>query len=170
MVYILLIPFDVFATVRHHATLFEFTDPILHHQFNIKIYDLYFTCYIGMICLCFIGLPFSYFYAQSVQEEEEMILEATLEQEVRAQASQAETSAPGGATPTPSRHERAYTLKGMDSSESQSDDEETPHNIGSQAASADQPQAQQDEFGQDTDPAFGFGQSSQKQRAGSDMK
>lgn len=84
MVYILLIPFDVFTTVRHHATLFQFTDPILHHHFNIKIYDLYFTCYIGMICLCFIGLPYSYFYAQSVQEEEDMILEATLEQEVRA--------------------------------------------------------------------------------------
>lgn len=68
-----------------------------------------------------------------------MILEATLEQEVRAQASQAETSAPGGGTPSASRQDRAYTLKGMDSSESLSDDEETPHSIGSQAASSDQP-------------------------------
>ena len=48
----------------------------------------------------------------------------------------------------------------MDSSESPSDDEETPHNIGSKAASADQPQAKQDEFSQDTDPDFGFGHSS----------
>ena len=78
MIYILLIPFDVFASVRHHDTLFTFKDPLLHHEFNVRIYDLYFICYVSMILLCFVWLPFSYFYAQSVQEEDEMILEAAM--------------------------------------------------------------------------------------------
>ena len=72
LVYILLIPFDVFATVRHYETLFKVTTPVFGYELSIKIYDLYFLCYVGMIYLCFIGLPFSYFYAQSVQEEDDM--------------------------------------------------------------------------------------------------
>lgn len=70
MVYILLIPFDVFAATRHLDKIFDLTVPIAGHL-KIKMYDLYFICYILMIFLCFLGLPFSYFYAQSVQEEEE---------------------------------------------------------------------------------------------------
>jgi len=72
MVYILLIPFDVFATVRHFVTVFKVRDPLFHSDYAITIYDLYFTCYVAMIYLCFVGLPFSYFYAQSVQDEEEL--------------------------------------------------------------------------------------------------
>jgi hypothetical protein len=63
MVYILLIPFDVFASVRHYDEIVHFKDPILNHTHKVTIYDLYFICYIGMIYMCFIGLPFSYFYA-----------------------------------------------------------------------------------------------------------
>merc|ERR1712225_79822 len=66
MIYILLIPFDVFATVRHFDTVFSFKDPIFGVKRMFTIYDLYFLCYICMIYMCFIGLPFSYFYAQSV--------------------------------------------------------------------------------------------------------
>ena len=66
LVYILLIPFDVFATVRHYDSLFEVVEPVFESKWSIHIYDLYFCCYVGMIYLCFIGLPFSYFYAQSV--------------------------------------------------------------------------------------------------------
>ena len=75
LVYILLIPFDVFATVRHYETLFELTIPVVAYKFAIRIYDLYFLCYVGMIYLCFIGLPFSYFYAQSVQDEDDMFIQ-----------------------------------------------------------------------------------------------
>jgi hypothetical protein len=63
MIYILLIPFDVFATVRHFETVFGFNDPIFGKRRELTIYDLYFICYITMIYMCFVGLPFSYFYA-----------------------------------------------------------------------------------------------------------
>jgi hypothetical protein len=63
MVYILLIPFDVFASVRHFDTVFEYQDPLIGRLHKITIYDLYFICYVFMIYMCFIGLPFSYFYA-----------------------------------------------------------------------------------------------------------
>ena len=76
MVYILLIPFDVFASVRHFTTVVNFKVPILGTTHEVTIYDLYFICYITMIYMTFIGLPFSYFYAQSVQDEEEMALNA----------------------------------------------------------------------------------------------
>ena len=66
MVYILLIPFDVFASVRHFDTVFSIYDPVFSKRRNLRIYDLYFISYVCMIFLCFIGLPFSYFYAQSV--------------------------------------------------------------------------------------------------------
>lgn len=46
-------------------------------------------------------------------------------------------------------------MKGMDSSESQSDEDETPNTIGSKAATPAQPQAKRDEFTQDMDPEFG---------------
>lgn len=130
MIYILLIPFDVFATVRHHDVLFGFTDPILHHHFNVKIYDLYFICYVGMIFLCFVWLPFSYFYAQSVQEEDEMILEAAMTSEARFQGAGTEASASGAARSPDGSQEKTCRLKGMDSSESPSEEEETPNTIG----------------------------------------
>jgi hypothetical protein len=63
LVYILLIPFDVFATVRHFSTVVSYKDVILGRSHEVTIYDLYFVCYVGMIYICFIGLPFSYFYA-----------------------------------------------------------------------------------------------------------
>jgi amino acid permease len=112
MIYILLIPFDVFATVRHHDILFSFKDPLLEYLWNVRIYDLYFICYVGMILLCFVWLPFSYFYAQSVQEEEEMIMEASITLSNKNSSQQQQT---------PSHN----VLKGMDSSDSQSDEEES---------------------------------------------
>ena len=71
MVYILLIPFDVFASTRHIENVFYLHLPYVNKVFRIKMYDLYFVSYILMIFMSFIGLPFSYFYAQSVQDEEE---------------------------------------------------------------------------------------------------
>jgi len=76
MVYILLIPFDVFATVRSYDYLFSFTMPISNVAHVMTIYDLYFVMYIAMIFFTFIGLPFSYFYAQSVQEEDDLLADA----------------------------------------------------------------------------------------------
>ena len=73
MVYILLIPFDVFATVRHLHKVFTIKHPF--GTIDFEMYDLYFMSYILMIYLCFIGLPFSFFYAQSVQEEEDFSLD-----------------------------------------------------------------------------------------------
>lgn len=160
MIYILLIPFDVFATVRHHDVLFEFTDPLLHHHFNVKIYDLYFICYVGMIFLCFIWLPFSYFYAQSVQEEDEMILEAAMTSAAKFQGAPTEAPAPGSSRSPDGGQEKTCKLKGMDSSESQSDEDETPNTIGSKAASESQAPAKRDEFTQDMDPEFGAGDAS----------
>lgn len=52
-----------------------------------------------MIYMCFIGLPFSYFYAQSVQDEDDLGLSSKDEG----------SAAPG--------------MKGMDSSESSEEDE-----------------------------------------------
>jgi len=66
MVYILLIPFDVFASVRHFETIFKVWVPIIDHYWSLQIYDFYFISYVSMIYLCFVGLPFSYFYAQTV--------------------------------------------------------------------------------------------------------
>ena len=37
---------------------------------KLYMYDLYFYLYVVMIYLCFIGLPYSYFYADSVQSEQ----------------------------------------------------------------------------------------------------
>lgn len=72
MVYILLIPFDVFATVREYSYLSSFKSPFSGVEYAVTIYDLYFCMYICLIVLTFIGLPFSYFYAQIVQEEEDV--------------------------------------------------------------------------------------------------
>lgn len=79
MTYILLIPFDVFATVRHLPDIFLFRPTINGQEYRMTIYmyDLYFLLYIVLIWLCFIGLPFSYFYAQVVQDEEEAFLART---------------------------------------------------------------------------------------------
>lgn len=44
------------------------------------MYDLYFVSYILMIFLSFLGLPFSYFYAQAVQDEEETTMASENEQ------------------------------------------------------------------------------------------
>jgi len=76
MVYILLIPFDVFATVRHlpDVFLFRFHFNGQHSAVRFYMYDLYFLLYLVMIYLCFIGLPYSYFYASVVQDEEEEFL------------------------------------------------------------------------------------------------
>jgi len=76
MVYILLIPFDVFATVRHlpDVFLFSFHFNGKHSAVRFYMYDLYFLLYLVMIYLCFIGLPYSYFYASVVQDEEEEFL------------------------------------------------------------------------------------------------
>ena len=66
LLYITLVPFDVYATVNHFATL----------VLGFKLYDLYFSTlfispvnifiadYILMIVLVFFLLPFSYFYAE----------------------------------------------------------------------------------------------------------
>jgi hypothetical protein len=73
MIYILLIPFDVFATVRKYDYIFSYTVPITNVTHVITVYELYFFMYVVMIFMTFIGLPFSYFYAQSVQEEDDML-------------------------------------------------------------------------------------------------
>ncbi len=82
MIYILLIPFDVFAAVRHFHTVIQFTDPVFGYSHEVTIYDPYFLCYIVMIYMTFIGLPFPYFYAQSVQDEEELNLNMKMRQAV----------------------------------------------------------------------------------------
>jgi hypothetical protein len=104
MIYILLIPFDVFATVRKYDYIFSYTVPITNEKHVITVYELYFFMYVVMIFMTFIGLPFSYFYAQSVQEEDDMM------------AADAGTSTEG-------QPEAKLNLgRGMDSSESSDDD------------------------------------------------
>lgn len=71
MVYILLIPFDVFTSQRHYQTVFSITLPYIQTYWTVRLYDLYLLSYQVMILLTFIGLPFSYFYAQAVQDDEE---------------------------------------------------------------------------------------------------
>ena len=105
MIYILLIPFDVFTAVRHLSDVITFHDPVFQKSRHVKIYDLYFTSYLVLIFLSFVGLPFSYFYAQTVQEEEDQQM-----------AEQAEYSM-----------SQSYTnlgTNGMDSSETSSEDDE----------------------------------------------
>ena len=69
----------------------------------MAIYDLYFLLYITMISFTFIGLPFSYFYAQSVQDEEYM---------------QTETPFKSG------KSNSKFGLRGMDSSDSDEEENE----------------------------------------------
>lgn len=45
--------------------------PILDFYWQVRLYDCYLLSYQVMILLTFIGLPFSYFYAQAVQDDEE---------------------------------------------------------------------------------------------------
>lgn len=87
MVYITLIPFDVYATVNHYQNIL----------FDLQVYDLYFSKYklmnikyidndwewmlivvsivdyVVMIALCFVILPFTYFYAEESLENDEDI-------------------------------------------------------------------------------------------------
>lgn len=71
MVYITLIPLDVYATSNKTAL-----------PFNIQVYDIYFCKvfvtsnilvveYLVMIALCFLILPFTYFYSEEALEGEE---------------------------------------------------------------------------------------------------
>lgn len=69
------------------------------------MYDLYLICYVIILFLGFIFVPFQIFYVQSVQEEDDLLLETQI-------ISQDATTA------------GANKLKGMDSS-SNSEDEET---------------------------------------------
>ena len=85
MVYILLIPYDVFTTVREYGYIFTMTDPFTSTVYAITVYDLYFCMYICMIWLVFIGLPFSYFYASIVQEEEDILKDEEINQGGRSQ-------------------------------------------------------------------------------------
>ena len=95
MVYILLIPFDVFAAVRHYDSVVSLDLNFIGIQLVVEIYDLYFVCYVVMIYMCFVGLPFSYFYAEEVQYEEEVQTDDQMGK---------------------------YQMKGMDSSESSEED------------------------------------------------
>ena len=75
LVYITLIPFDVYVTVNHYSSLL----------FNLQIYDFYFcnfqifsyqvhlVDYCIMILLCFVFLPFTYFYADEALSSEDSI-------------------------------------------------------------------------------------------------
>lgn len=115
--YILLIPFDIFVTVRHtDVRLFRWTDPLTHHGWLPRMYDLYLVCYILLLVLGFLFVPFQMFYVQSVQEEDDLILEASIISQDGASAG-------------------ANKLKGMDSS-SNSDDEDTIHSRGGAKASS----------------------------------
>ena len=65
--YILLLPFDIFVTVRHSdVRLFHWTDPLTHHDWLPRMYDLYLICYVLIVFLGFILVPFQIFYVQSV--------------------------------------------------------------------------------------------------------
>jgi len=77
--YCLLIPFDIFVTVRHtDVRLFHWKDPLIHHDWLPRMYDLYLICYILMLHLGFIFVPFQIFYVQSIQEENDLILETQI--------------------------------------------------------------------------------------------
>ena len=104
----MLIPFDVFASVRHLDIVFQYHFYLPGYTILIRLsmYDLYFVCYVIMIYLCFIGLPFSYFYAQSVQDEEEC--------KMQEQTKDGEAAADG----------TTYSMKNMDSSESSSEEDD----------------------------------------------
>lgn len=86
------------------------------------MYDLYLVCYVLILLFGFIFVPFQIFYVQSVQEEDDLLLETQI-------ISQDATTA------------GANKLKGMDSS-SNSDDEETTRSNSAHASSYDQPQSQ----------------------------
>ena len=73
MIYIMLIPFDVFRAARHFDSRYSFRVWGLGIRGSLDLYDLYFICYTIMIFMSFVGLPFSYFYAQSVQDDEDLI-------------------------------------------------------------------------------------------------
>eukprot|EP00347_Sterkiella_histriomuscorum_P022538 403338112 len=61
LVYITIIPFDVYSAVNHHQKVL----------LGFEIYDLYFVDYVIMISLCFVILPFTYFYAEEQLESED---------------------------------------------------------------------------------------------------
>lgn len=74
--YLLLIPFDVYTSVHHSdMRLFNWNDPLTHHNWLPRMYDLYLICYILLLVLGFIFVPFQMFYVWSVQEEDDIILE-----------------------------------------------------------------------------------------------
>ena len=81
--------------------------------FTVRIYDLYFLCYVGMIYLCFIGLPFSYFYAQSVLEDDEKFFETP-----QLPAESAEKGADAGENSPQTEKTYKFNMKGLDSSDS----------------------------------------------------
>lgn len=77
--YVLLLPFDIFVTVRHtDMRLFNWTDPLTHHNWLPRMYGLYFISYVLLLVLGFIFVPFQMFYVQSVQEEDDLILETQI--------------------------------------------------------------------------------------------
>jgi hypothetical protein len=51
-IFMLVVPFDVYATVRHWDSLSQF-----------RIWDLYICCCSLLVALIFIGLPFSYYFS-----------------------------------------------------------------------------------------------------------
>ena len=75
LVYITLIPFDVYSTVNHYSSIL----------FGLQIYDFYFckklthslltsSCVVDfwlVILLCFVVLPFTYYYAEEVLVSED---------------------------------------------------------------------------------------------------
>lgn len=81
--------------------------------FSVRIYDLYFLCYVGMIYLCFIGLPFSYFYAQSVLDDEEMFFETP-----QLPVDSGEKQQDGDENQSLAEKTYKFNMKGLDSSDS----------------------------------------------------
>ena len=51
-IYMLVVPFDVYATVRHWDTLSQ-----------IRIWDVYIICCCILVSFIFMGLPFSYYFS-----------------------------------------------------------------------------------------------------------
>ena len=90
-IFMLVVPFDVYATVRHWDSLSQF-----------RIWDVYITCCSFLVAFIFIGLPFSYYFSIITGKIDDKDL----------------------ITPDGETLEETLGMKGLDSSESESSEDE----------------------------------------------
>ena len=90
-IFMLVVPFDVYATVRHWDSLSQ-----------IRIWDVYICCCSCLVGFVFVGLPFSYYYS---------IIEGKIDDK--------DLITPDGET-----LEDTLGMKGLDSSESDSEEDD----------------------------------------------